>query len=276
MKTVKRWISMVLVVAMLLSLTGTVTYAAEGSLTYTVGTASVDVSSGTTEVKVPVSLSNNTLGLVSAKFALEYDETALTFTGASAIVQDYTVTPNPSANTVVIDSLDNYTGNGEIFQLTFTVKDGAHNGDYKINIAGSGKNSSCYVGDDGMPVAITDANYVAGTITVSGVAAQPQVTSLVLKKTTTDTDLTELKLSISKVGTVYSSSVRAEFEAEEGGRHHRHLGKQQRKCGRCGEQGEYLDRQKLLPYHHQGPGHRHHHRPLRRFDGQLYADHFGV
>lgn len=48
MKTVKRWISMVLVVAMLLSLTGTVTYAAEGSLTYTVGTASVDVSSGTT------------------------------------------------------------------------------------------------------------------------------------------------------------------------------------------------------------------------------------
>ena len=207
---------MVLVVAMLLSLTGTVTYAAEGSLTYTVGTASVDVSSGTTEVKVPVSLSNNTLGLVSAKFALEYDETALTFTGASAIVQDYTVTPNPSANTVVIDSLNNYTGNGEIFQLTFTVKDGAHNGDYKINIAGSGKNSSCYVGDDGMPVAITDANYVAGTITVSGVAAQPQVTSLVLKKTTTDTDLTELKLSISKVGTVYSSSVRAEFEAEEG------------------------------------------------------------
>ena len=206
---------MVLVVAMLLSLTGTVTYAAEGSLTYTVGTASVDVSSGTTEVKVPVSLSNNTLGLVSAKFALEYDETALTFTGASAIVQDYTVTPNPSANTVVIDSLNNYTGNGEIFQLTFTVKDGAHNGDYKINIAGSGKNSSCYVGDDGMPVAITDANYVAGTITVSGVVAQPQVTSLVLKKATTDTDLTELKLSISKVGTVYSSSVRAEFEAEE-------------------------------------------------------------
>lgn len=206
---------MVLVVAMLLSLTGTVTYAAEGSLTYTVGTASVDVSSGTTEVKVPVSLSNNTLGLVSAKFALEYDETALTFTGASAIVQDYTVTPNPSANTVVIDSLNNYTGNGEIFQLTFTVKDGAHNGDYKINIAGSGKNSSCYVGDDGMPVAITDANYVPGTITVSGVVAQPQVTSLVLKKATTDTDLTELKLSISKVGTVYSSSVRAEFEAEE-------------------------------------------------------------
>ena len=218
MKTVKRWISMVLVVAMLLSLTGTVTYAAEGSLTYTVGTASVDVSSGTTEVKVPVSLSNNTLGLVSAKFALEYDETALTFTGASAIVQDYTVTPNPSANTVVIDSLDNYTGNGEIFQLTFTVKDGAHNGDYKINIAGSGKNSSCYVGDDGMPVAITDANYVAGTITVSGVAAQPKVTSLKLMRTTTNDELTgkEFTLTLYSISGSYSSSIRAEFEAEEG------------------------------------------------------------
>lgn len=209
---------MVLVVAMLLSLTGTVTYAAEGSLTYTVGTASVDVSSGTTEVKVPVSLSNNTLGLVSAKFALEYDETALTFTGASAIVQDYTVTPNPSANTVVIDSLDNYTGNGEIFQLTFTVKDGAHNGDYKINIAGSGKNSSCYVGDDGMPVAITDANYVPGTITVSGVAAQPKVTSLKLMRTTTNDELTgkEFELTLYSISGSYSSSIRAEFEAEEG------------------------------------------------------------
>lgn len=33
MKTVKRWISMLLVVAMLLSLTGTVTYAADNALT---------------------------------------------------------------------------------------------------------------------------------------------------------------------------------------------------------------------------------------------------
>ena len=34
---------MLLVAAMLLSLTGTVAYAADGDLTYTVGTASVDV-----------------------------------------------------------------------------------------------------------------------------------------------------------------------------------------------------------------------------------------
>lgn len=208
---------MLLVAAMLLSLTGTVAYAADGDLTYTVGTASVDVSSGATEVKVPISLSNNTRGLSLAKFDLQYDETALTYTGATAIVSDFTVTPNKAQNSVMIDSLENYTGNGEIIQLTFTVNaDKVSNGSYEIGMTQSGNNPSCYYDEDGIPVAITGVNFVSGSVTVSGVAAQPQVTSLVLKKTNTDTDLTELKLSISKVGTVYSSSVRAEFEAEKG------------------------------------------------------------
>lgn len=208
---------MLLVAAMLLSLTGTVAYAADGDITYTVGTASVDVSSGATEVKVPISLSNNTRGLSLAKFDLQYDETALTYTGATAIVSDFTVTPNKAQNSVMIDSLENYTGNGEIIQLTFTVNaDKVSNGSYEIGMTQSGNNPSCYYDEDGIPVAITGVNFVSGSVTVSGVAAQPQVTSLVLKKTTTDTDLTELKLSISKVGTVYSSSVRAEFEAEKG------------------------------------------------------------
>ena len=208
---------MLLVAAMLLSLTGTVAYAADGDLTYTVGTASVDVSSGATEVKVPISLSNNTRGLSLAKFDLQYDEPALTYTGATAIVSDFTVTPNKAQNSVMIDSLENYTGNGEIIQLTFTVNaDKVSNGSYEIGMTQSGNNPSCYYDEDGIPVAITGVNFVSGSVTVSGVAAQPQVTSLVLKKTNTDTDLTELKLSISKVGTVYSSSVRAEFEAEKG------------------------------------------------------------
>lgn len=208
---------MLLVAAMLLSLTGTVAYAADGDLTYTVGTASVDVSSGATEVKVPISLSNNTRGLSLAKFDLQYDETALTYTGATAIVSDFTVTPNKAQNSVMIDSLENYTGNGEIIQLTFTVNaDKVSNGSYEIGMTQSGNNPSCYYDEDGIPVAITGVNFVSGSVTVSGVVAQPQVTSLVLKKATTDTDLTELKLSISKVGTVYSSSVRAEFEAEKG------------------------------------------------------------
>lgn len=87
---------MLLVAAMLLSLTGTVAYAADGDLTYTVGTASVDVSSGATEVKVPISLSNNTRGLSLAKFDLQYDETALTYTGrlpSSRTLQSHLIKP---------------------------------------------------------------------------------------------------------------------------------------------------------------------------------------
>ena len=217
MKTVNRWLSMLLVVAMLLSFTGTVAYAADSDLTYAVGSASVDVSTGTKEVTVPVSLTSNALGLAGAVLALEYDDTALTYTGASAIAPDFTVAPNTAKNTITFDRLDNYTELGEIFSLTFAVKDSAPNGKYEVKLAATENSPSVFLNEDGESTTdITNVSFTPGTITVSGVVAQPQVTSLVLKKATTDTDLTELKLSISKVGTVYSSSVRAEFEAEEG------------------------------------------------------------
>lgn len=208
---------MLLVVAMLLSFTGTVAYAAEGDLTFTVGTASVDVSGETKDVKVPVSLSNNTNGVTGAGLALEYDTTALTFTGVT-MTSTMTSTVNTEKGIVILSSGTgkNYTGNGEIMQLNFTVTDAAKNGDYSITMKVRNNDLVGRVDDNGDTVEVTDVTFNAGTITVSGVAAQLQVTSLVLKKTTTDTDLTELKLSISKVGTVYSSSVRAEFEAEEG------------------------------------------------------------
>ena len=208
---------MLLVVAMLLSFTGTVAYAAEGDLTFTVGTASVDVSGETKDVKVPVSLSNNTNGVTGAGLALEYDTTALTFTGVT-MTSTMTSTVNTEKGIVILSSGTgkNYTGNGEIMQLNFTVTDAAKNGDYSITMKVRNNDLVGRVDDNGDTVEVTDVTFNAGTITVSGVAAQPQVTSLVLKMTTTDTDLTELKLSISKVGTVYSSSVRAEFEAEEG------------------------------------------------------------
>ena len=207
---------MLLVVAMLLSFTGTVAYAAEGDLTFTVGTASVDVSGETKDVKVPVSLSNNTNGVTGAGLALEYDTTALTFTGVT-MTSTMTSTVNTEKGIVILSSGTgkNYTGNGEIMQLNFTVTDAAKNGDYSITMKVRNNDLVGRVDDNGDTVEVTDVTFNAGTITVSGVAAQPQVTSLVLKKTTTETDLTELKLSISKVGTVYSSSVRAEFEAEE-------------------------------------------------------------
>ena len=70
MKTVNRWLSMLLVVAMLLSFTGTVAYAADSDLTYAVGSASVDVSTGTKEVTVPVSLTSNALGRGGSSLAL--------------------------------------------------------------------------------------------------------------------------------------------------------------------------------------------------------------
>lgn len=208
---------MLLVVAMLLSFTGTVAYAAEGDLTFTVGTASVDVSGETKDVKVPVSLSNNTNGVTGAGLALEYDTTALTFTGVT-MTSTMTSTVNTEKGIVILSSGTgkNYTGNGEIMQLNFTVTDAAKNGDYSITMKVRNNDLVGRVDDNGDTVEVTDVTFNAGTITVSGVAAQSQVTSLVLKKANTDTDLTELKLSISKVGTVYSSSVRAEFEAEEG------------------------------------------------------------
>lgn len=208
---------MLLVVAMLLSFTGTVAYAAEGDLTFTVGTASVDVSGETKDVKVPVSLSNNTNGVTGAGLALEYDTTALTFTGVT-MTSTMTSTVNTEKGIVILSSGTgkNYTGNGEIMQLNFTVTDAAKNGDYSITMKVRNNDLVGRVDDNGDTVEVTDVTFNAGTITVSGVAAQPQVTSLVLKKANTDTDLTELKLSISKVGTVYSSSVRAEFEAEKG------------------------------------------------------------
>ena len=114
---------------------------------------------------------------------------------------------------VFVERDKNYTEDGVLLNLKFTVTDSAQNGEYSVKLV---QNDMYEFINWDTETTITNVNFVSGSVTVSGVAAQPQVTSLVLKKTTTETDLTELKLSISKVGTVYSSSVRAEFEAEEG------------------------------------------------------------
>ena len=219
MKAVNRWLSMLLVVAMLLSFTGTVAYAADSDLTYAVGSASVDVSTGTKEVTVPVSLTSNALGLAGAVLALEYDDTALTYTGASAIAPDFTVTPNTAKNTITFDRLDNYTELGEIFSLTFAVKDSAPNGKYEVKLAATENSSSVFLNEDGESTTdITNVSFTPGTITVSGVAAQPKVTSLKLMRTTTNDELTgkEFTLTLYSISGSYSSSIRAEFEAEKG------------------------------------------------------------
>ena len=205
---------MLLVVAMLLSLTGTVTYAADNALTVSAGAVTVDVSTDKT-VTIPVTVKNNP-GFAVGGFNVEYDTTALTFTSAELVADFTNISTNkktPGNIGVFVERDKNYTEDGVLLNLKFTVTDSAQNGEYSIKLVQSDKYE---FGDWDTETTITNVNFVSGSVTVSGVAAQPQVTSLVLKKTTTDTDLTELKLSISKVGTVYSSSVRAEFEAEEG------------------------------------------------------------
>ena len=214
MKTVKRWISMLLVVAMLLSLTGTVTYAADNALTVSAGAVTVDVSTDKT-VTIPVTVKNNP-GFAVGGFNVEYDTTALTFTSAELVADFTNISTNkktPGNIGVFVERDKNYTEDGVLLNLKFTVTDSAQNGEYSVKLV---QNDMYEFINWDTETTITNVNFVSGSVTVSGVAAQPQVTSLVLKKTTTDTDLTELKLSISKVGTVYSSSVRAEFEAEEG------------------------------------------------------------
>lgn len=205
---------MLLVVAMLLSLTGTVTYAADNALTVSAGAVTVDVSTDKT-VTIPVTVKNNP-GFAVGGFNVEYDTTALTFTSAELVADFTNISTNkktPGNIGVFVERDKNYTEDGVLLNLKFTVTDSAQNGEYSVKLV---QNDMYEFINWDTVTTITNVNFVSGSVTVSGVVAQPQVTSLVLKKATTDTDLTELKLSISKVGTVYSSSVRAEFEAEKG------------------------------------------------------------
>ena len=205
---------MLLVVAMLLSLTGTVTYAADNALTVSAGAVTVDVSTDKT-VTIPVTVKNNP-GFAVGGFNVEYDTTALTFTSAELVADFTNISTNkktPGNIGVFVERDKNYTEDGVLLNLKFTVTDSAQNGEYSVKLV---QNDMYEFINWDTVTTITNVNFVSGSVTVSGVVAQSQVTSLVLKKATTDTDLTELKLSISKVGTVYSSSVRAEFEAEEG------------------------------------------------------------
>ena len=216
MKTVKRWISMLLVVAMLLSLTGTVTYAADNALTVSAGAVTVDVSTDKT-VTIPVTVKNNP-GFAVGGFNVEYDTTALTFTSAE-LVADFT---NISANKktpgnigVFVERDKNYTEDGVLLNLKFTVTDSAQNGEYSVKLV---QNDMYEFANWDTETTITNVNFVSGSVTVSGVAAQPKVTSLKLMRTTTNDELTgkEFTLTLYSISGSYSSSIRAEFEAEEG------------------------------------------------------------
>ena len=205
---------MLLVVAMLLSLTGTVTYAADNALTVSAGAVTVDVSTDKT-VTIPVTVKNNP-GFAVGGFNVEYDTTALTFTSAELVADFTNISTNkktPGNIGVFVERDKNYTEDGVLLNLKFTVTDSAQNGEYSVKLV---QNDMYEFINWDTETTIANVNFVSGSVTVSGVVAKPKVTKLMIKKGSTDTDLTEQKLSISKVGTVYSSSVRAEFEAEEG------------------------------------------------------------
>ena len=216
MKTVKRWISMLLVVAMLLSLTGTVTYAADNALTVSAGAVTVDVSTDKT-VTIPVTVKNNP-GFAVGGFNVEYDTTALTFTSAELVADFTNISTNkktPGNIGVFVERDKNYTEDGVLLNLKFTVTDSAQNGEYSVKLV---QNDMYEFINWDTETTITNVNFVSGSVTVSGVAAQPKVTSLKLMRTTTNDELTgkEFTLTLYSISGSYSSSIRAEFEAEEG------------------------------------------------------------
>ena len=219
MKTVNRWTSILLVIGMLLSLCGTTVFAADGSLTFTAGKVTVDVSNDKTVV-VPVTVKNNP-GFAGGGFDIEYDADALTLTSAKMTASGFTSDFNQDAGTgkgtIGFDGDENYQENGEFLTLTFTVKDSAKNGEYTIRLVPNDRLEFVQY-DEQYDVKALSVEFEAGSITVSGATAQPKVTSLKLMRTTSNTELTgkEFTLTVYDFGGTYSSSIRAEFEAEEG------------------------------------------------------------
>ena len=207
---------MLLVVAMLLSLTGTVTYAADNAFTVSAGAVTVDVSTDKT-VTVPVTVKNNP-GFAVGGFNVEYDTTALTFTSAELVADFANVSTDkrtPGNIGVFVERDKNYTEDGVLLNLKFTVTDSAQNGEYSVKLV---QNDMYEFINWDTVTTITNVNFVSGSVTVSGVAAQPKVTSLKLMRTTTNDELTgkEFTLTLYSISGSYSSSIRAEFEAEEG------------------------------------------------------------
>ena len=176
----------------------------------------MDVSTDKT-VTVPVTVKNNP-GFAVGGFNVEYDTTALTFTSAELVADFANVSTDkrtPGNIGVFVERDKNYTEDGVLLNLKFTVTDSAQNGEYSVKLV---QNDMYEFINWDTVTTITNVNFVSGSVTVSGVAAQPKVTSLKLMRTTTNDELTgkEFTLTLYSISGSYSSSIRAEFEAEEG------------------------------------------------------------
>ncbi|MFR6394091.1 MAG: cohesin domain-containing protein [Oscillospiraceae bacterium] len=91
----------------------------------------MDVSTDKT-VTIPVTVKNNP-GFAVGGFNVEYDTTALTFTSAELVADFTNISTNkktPGNIGVFVERDKNYTEDGVLLNLKFTVTDSAQNGGY--------------------------------------------------------------------------------------------------------------------------------------------------
>ncbi len=93
------------------------------------------------EVVVPVSISNNTLGVCGLTMTFTYDTNVLTYVNAAQgdALTSLTLTKpgsgyTPGAITFAMDSMDADFSNGTVINITFKVNDAAKGGDHAINV----------------------------------------------------------------------------------------------------------------------------------------------
>ena len=161
MKKTKRFISMLLSLAMILAMVAVPVYAT-GNATVTVGSYAGEANPGDNSVELPVTITNNP-GFTNYEWNIEYDTTRLTL---DRITSDMDVIANPDKDGkgyVTYARATAVEGDKTLFTLHFTVKDNAPTGTAEVKIESDNFND----GSSDPDVAV-EATYVAGTVNVAG------------------------------------------------------------------------------------------------------------
>ena len=160
MKKTKRFISMLLSLAMILAMVAVPVYAT-GNATVTVGSYAGEANPGGS-VELPVTITNNP-GFTNYEWNIEYDTTRLTL---DSITSDMNVIANPDKGGkgfVIYAGATAVEGDKTLFTLHFAVKDNAPTGTAEVKIESDNFND----GSSDPDVAV-EATYVAGTVNVAG------------------------------------------------------------------------------------------------------------
>ena len=161
MKKTKRFISMLLSLAMILAMVAVPVYAT-GNATVTVGSYAGEANPGDNSVELPVTITNNP-GFTNYEWNIEYDTTRLTL---DRITSDMDVVAKPDKGGkgfVTYARATAVEGDKTLFTLHFTVKDNAPTGTAEVKIESDNFNDR----SSGSDVAV-EATYVAGTVNVAG------------------------------------------------------------------------------------------------------------